>query len=88
MLDPATRTTLSSVLPEDEPPRDVRFGNGSEIADQTVLEIRDLYHELAAPVNWQKHDMLLIDNELVAHSRWPYSGPRELFVAMGAMNAG
>lgn len=87
MLDSVTRSTLSSVLPEDEPPRDVRFGDGSKIADQTVLEIRDLYHELAAPVSWQQHDMLLIDNELVAHSRWPYSGPRKLFVAMGAMNA-
>lgn len=86
MLDPVTRSTLSSVLPEDEPPRDVRFGDGSEIPDGTVLEIREHYHELAAPVHWQRHDMLLIDNELVSHSRWPYSGPRELFVAMGAMH--
>jgi len=86
MLDPVTRSTLSSVLPEDEPPRSVRFGDGSEITDDTVLELRERYHELAAPVSWQKHDMLLIDNELVAHSRWPYTGPRQLYVAMGAVH--
>ncbi|HEX6523994.1 MAG TPA: TauD/TfdA family dioxygenase [Streptosporangiaceae bacterium] len=86
MLDPTTRKTLASILPEDEPPRDVRFGDGSEIPDEIVLDIRRIYHELAAPVSWQERDVLLIDNELVAHSRWPYSGRRQLFVAMGEMN--
>ena len=87
MLDPATRSTLASVLPDEEPPRDVRFGDGSAIPDEVVLEIRDIYHDVAASVSWQTHDMLLIDNELVAHSRWPYSGSRQLFVAMGEMRS-
>jgi Taurine catabolism dioxygenase TauD, TfdA family len=87
MLDPATRSTLSSVLPEDEPPRDVRFGDGSPIPDEVALDIRRVYHEMAAPVSWQARDMLVIDNELVAHCRLPFSGPRQLFVAMGDMQS-
>jgi Taurine catabolism dioxygenase TauD, TfdA family len=85
MLDPATREALADFLPRDEPTRDVRYGDGSAIPDSVALSIQHAYHEAAVPVSWMPEDILLIDNELAAHSRWPYTGRRQLFVAMGEM---
>ncbi len=87
MLDPATREALADFLPEDEPARDVRYGDGSVIPDSVALAIQRAYHRAAVPVSWMPEDMLLIDNELAAHSRWPYTGRRQLFVAMGEMGS-
>jgi alpha-ketoglutarate-dependent taurine dioxygenase len=33
--------------------------------------------------DWQKGDVLLCDNYLVMHGRQPYSGHRQIVVAMG-----
>jgi hypothetical protein len=88
MLDPDTRDAINSIFPEDEPPREVRFGDGSPIPDKMALTIRDVYHRVSASVSWQPGDLLMIDNELVAHSRRPYGGSRQLFVAMGGMRRG
>jgi alpha-ketoglutarate-dependent taurine dioxygenase len=37
----------------------------------------------AISFRWERGDVLLLDNYLVAHGRNPYEGPRKILVAMG-----
>jgi alpha-ketoglutarate-dependent taurine dioxygenase len=85
LLDQDTRALLTDLFGADELPRDLRYGDGSAIADEDIARLHEVYQSVAVPVRWQSGDLVMIDNELVAHSRWPFSGPRELFVAMGDM---
>jgi len=85
MLPEDLRELLAEALPADEPARDVTYGDGGAIPDEVVTRIREVYESVAVAVAWERGDLLVIDNQRVAHSRRPYSGPRELFVAMGDM---
>jgi hypothetical protein len=44
-----------------------------------------LYEACAVRFDWQKGDVILLDNMLVAHARDPFEGPRKIVVAMGDM---
>ena len=67
----------------DDPPRNAYYGDGSAIADQDLDQIRAAYDEAAVVFPWQKGDVLIVDNMLVAHGRRPYRGPRQIVVGMG-----
>jgi alpha-ketoglutarate-dependent taurine dioxygenase len=41
-----------------------------------------VYREAAVCFAWQKGDLLMVDNMLVAHGRAPFTGPRRILVAM------
>jgi hypothetical protein len=84
-LDAAVRESLLSIMPVDDLPRNVYFGDGSTIEDEVMEEIGELYWKLATVSAWQKHDMIMLDNMLTSHARNPYSGPRRIAVAMGDM---
>jgi len=45
-------------------------------------EIRHLYERQRIVFSWQKNDVLLLDNMLVAHGRASYCGPRKIMVGM------
>jgi amino acid adenylation domain-containing protein len=84
-LDPALRTSLTSLYGERGLPRNVLYGDGSPIPDEVVTEILDLYWDHAVAFPWHAGDVLMLDNMLVAHARNPYEGPRKIAVAMGEM---
>jgi alpha-ketoglutarate-dependent taurine dioxygenase len=84
-LDPETRSSLESLLGEDELPRDVRYGDGTRIDDATVQQILDAYWRESTAFEWAAGDMVLVDNMLVAHARNPFRGERKISVAMGRM---
>jgi alpha-ketoglutarate-dependent taurine dioxygenase len=50
-----------------------------------MREILDVYEELEVVFPWQKGDIVMLDNMLVAHARNPFAGNRKLLVAMGEM---
>jgi alpha-ketoglutarate-dependent taurine dioxygenase len=84
-LDPAVRQSLQTIFADEDMPRNVRFGDGSQIDDEIVDHIRSLYKEASISFAWQKGDILLLDNMLTAHGRNPFTGQRKIVVAMGEM---
>jgi hypothetical protein len=86
-LDVALRESLSSILDEENWPRNVLYGDGSRIEDEVVQEISTLYARRAVGVAWKPGDVLLVDNMLTAHGRSPYQGRRKIAVAMGQMQS-
>ncbi len=84
-LDPKVREALFSVFAPDELPRNVYYGDGAPIEDYVVQTLMDIYWQNAVSFLWQKGDILMLDNMLVAHARLPYTGTRKIVVAMGDM---
>jgi 2-polyprenyl-3-methyl-5-hydroxy-6-metoxy-1,4-benzoquinol methylase len=84
-LPASVRESLNSVVDEESFPRNVYYGDGSPIEDSVVQHLRDLYDRLAVSFAWHERDVLMLNNMLVAHSRNPFSGPRKIVVALGAM---
>lgn len=84
-LPPQTRESLLSLFGEADLPRQVYFGDGTAIPDTIVDHVRAVYDRAAAGFDWRQHDVLLVDNMLVAHGRDPFVGPRKIAVAMGEM---
>jgi alpha-ketoglutarate-dependent taurine dioxygenase len=56
--------------------------DGSEIALADLDCIRRVITEEMVLFDWQRGDVLLIDNKLVAHGRQPYEPPRKIFAAL------
>lgn len=81
-VDSEIRETLLGELSEDELPRNARLGDGSRIAAADLRAVREAYEQETVTFPWQKGDVLLLDNMLVAHGRTPYHGQRKVVVGM------
>jgi alpha-ketoglutarate-dependent taurine dioxygenase len=84
-LDAATRESLLALFAKEDLPRNVYYGDGSEISDETMAYLDRLYRESMVPVAWQPGDLLMLDNMLVSHARLPFTGERKICVAMAEM---
>lgn len=81
-LAPEILSALLETLSEEDLPRDTRYGDGTPIEASALEEIRGVYAEESVAFPWQKGDVLMVDNMLVAHGRRPFSGPRKILVTM------
>ena len=85
-LEPSVQASLLDLFGTEMLPRQVYYGDGSDIEASVLAEIQDLYQQLKQQFTWQSGDILMLDNLLVAHGRNPYSGVRKIVVAMGEMS--
>ncbi|MET0497199.1 MAG: non-ribosomal peptide synthase/polyketide synthase [Steroidobacteraceae bacterium] len=85
LLDPDTREDLLTVVGPERMPRNVCYGDGSNIEDADMATIGEAYEACAVRFPWEQGDVLMLDNMLAAHARDPFDGPRKIVVAMGAM---
>jgi alpha-ketoglutarate-dependent taurine dioxygenase len=86
-LEPHVREALL-VAAGEEQPRTAYFGDGLEIDDGDLEQVRAAYASETVTFPWQKGDVLLVDNMLVAHGRRPYHGARKIVVGMGELYEG
>lgn len=63
-------------------PMFVCYGDGTEIADETIAQIRKCIDGQMKANPWVAGDIVLVDNLLVCHGRRPYKGDRKVLVSM------
>ncbi|MES2316838.1 MAG: TauD/TfdA family dioxygenase [Pseudomonadota bacterium] len=81
-LDPAVRDSLVKVLGEANLPRNTYYGDGSPIEEEALAQIRAVYDATKIIFQWEKGDLLLLDNMMFTHGREPYVGERKVLVGM------
>ncbi|MCX5380995.1 TauD/TfdA family dioxygenase [Streptomyces sp. NBC_00091] len=81
-LEPEVREALLEMYGEQDLPRNAYFADGTPIPDADLAAVRAAYDEAAFAFPWQEGDLLILDNLLVAHGREPFTGPRQVLVAM------
>jgi alpha-ketoglutarate-dependent taurine dioxygenase len=63
-------------------PLTTTYGDGTPIPVEQVEPIVALQREIAVAYPWSHGDIMLIDNYLVGHGRTPYTGRRDIQVAL------
>jgi alpha-ketoglutarate-dependent taurine dioxygenase len=82
-IDPEVREYLVGEYGRENLPFNTFYGDGTPIDRSTVDHIRAVYRRHTVREPWQRGDVLVVDNVLMAHSRDPYTGPREIVVGLG-----
>jgi len=67
---------------DEELPFQTYFGDGSEIPEEMIQEIREAYRQASFAFPWTRGDVLYMDNMLMAHGRRPYKGNRQILVSL------
>jgi alpha-ketoglutarate-dependent taurine dioxygenase len=73
-LSPAIAQTL---------PFDVLYGDGEVIDIAAIRAVEAAYWQTRIAFSWQSGDLLMLDNMMFAHGREPFTGSRQIWVAMG-----
>lgn len=81
-LDPDMVEILLEDFGEENLPRNTYYGDGSPIEPEVFASIREAYDAEALVFPWEQHDVLLLDNMLMAHARSPFTGERRVVVGM------
>lgn len=82
-IDPEERQVLYEAFGRDGLTLNTLIGDGKPFTPDEVATIEGVYEQLTVPVDLGPGDVLVLDNIAVAHGRRPYTGRREVAVAMG-----
>jgi alpha-ketoglutarate-dependent taurine dioxygenase len=63
-------------------PTNSYYGDGGEIPAEVTKHLQEAYRAASTRFDWQRDDLVVIDNMLTAHGREPYTGARKIAIAM------
>ena len=66
----------------NNPRKTIFYGDGSEISPQTMSAVSNIADNLTFSLDWQKGDIVFINNLLVLHGRKPYEGSRSVLASL------
>jgi alpha-ketoglutarate-dependent taurine dioxygenase len=81
-LPEAVRDALLREFDETDLPNATFYGDGSPIERETIDDVRRAYESARVRFEWQRGDLLIVDNMLFAHAREPFTGARRIVVGM------
>ncbi|GAB1516578.1 TauD/TfdA family dioxygenase [Actinophytocola sp. KF-1] len=84
-LEEEVTKVLLDTFAEEDLPRHAYFGDGTPIDQETLRHVYDCYEQNSNSFLWERGDVILLDNMLVAHSRTPYRGERLIALAIAEM---
>lgn len=85
-IEPDWLRDLMKAQPRDALVSQTYFGDGGEISEEMIEDIRLAYvRSMLEPFDWHPGDVLLVDNMLLAHARQAYVGDRVVLVAMSGV---
>jgi alpha-ketoglutarate-dependent taurine dioxygenase len=86
-LEKTTQEALLASFREEDLPTNTYYGDGSAIESSVLESLRQIYQQEMVSFPWQKGDILMLDNILAVHGRYPFLGARKVLVGMAeAMN--
>lgn len=84
-LDDDIQEILLDSFEPDELPNQTFYGDGEQIEYEVIQQLKQAYIDEKVDFDWQKGDVLMIDNMLVTHGRQSYKGNRKLLVGMSTI---
>ncbi|MCP2256427.1 Taurine dioxygenase, alpha-ketoglutarate-dependent [Streptoalloteichus tenebrarius] len=76
------RTGLLEMCGEENLPNNTYYGDGGVIPDDVMDHLRACYRAASTRFDYERDDVLVVDNMLSTHAREPFTGPRRIAVAM------
>lgn len=71
-----------SITDPSQYPSDTFYGDGTPIEKEVINELREAFEKAKVIFPWEKGDVLLLDNMLMAHGRSSFTGERKILVSM------
>jgi len=81
-LEAPIRDGLLAQFKPEQLPNNSYYGDGSPIEPEVMETLRAAYHAETIMFPWERGDVLMLDNMLVAHARSPFTGSRQVLVGM------
>jgi alpha-ketoglutarate-dependent taurine dioxygenase len=73
---------LCLIESDDQLPNNTFYGDGTEISEEEIEEIRVAYEKSKVEFSWVKGDVLFLDNMLTSHGRNPFKGDRKIIASI------
>jgi alpha-ketoglutarate-dependent taurine dioxygenase len=75
-LNPAVRAMFEQMVGPGNLPHECEYGDGAAMEDEVLAEIRRVLDRCKLLFDWQRGDLLMIDNVLLMHGRESFKGER------------